>query len=98
MKLVITTPEMLESIIDSSVSKAVKDFYIQKETEMNRKKNYTIKEASIELSVSILTIRNYIEKGILQSKKIGNRVLISNQSIENALQEVKSLRYKRDRK
>ncbi len=95
MKLVVTTQEMLESLIDSSVSKAVNNIYSKKENEKERKKFYTIKEASKELSVSILTIRNYIDKGILDGKKFGKRVLITNESIEKSLQEVKSLRYKR---
>ena len=95
MKLVIATQEMLESLIDSSVSRAVKNAYIQKENEKVKKNLKTIKEASIDLSVSILTIRNYIDRGILEGKKIGNRVLIFSDSIENALQEVKSLKYKR---
>lgn len=95
MKLIVTTEEKLEILIDSSVNKAVKSFLNEKEKEQNKKKFLTIKEASIELHVSILTIRNYINKGILKSKKIGSRVLISNESIENALQEIKSLKYKR---
>lgn len=95
MELIITTKENLESIIDSSVSKAVSSVFNKKETEIARKKKYTIKEASTELRVSVLTIRNYIEKGYLKANKIGNRVLINNDCIEKALQEVKSLRYKR---
>jgi excisionase family DNA binding protein len=95
MELIITTKEKLESLIDSSVSKAVKNVYTQKEKEKEKKKYYTIKEASNELRVSILTIRNYIDKGYLNSKKLGKRVLISSESIDNALQEVKSLKYKR---
>lgn len=95
MKLIVTTEEKLEILIDSSVNKAVKSFLNEKEKEQNKKKFLTIKEASSELHVSILTIRNYINKGILKSKKIGSRVLISNESIENALQEIKSLKYKR---
>lgn len=95
MELIITTKEKLESLIDSSVSKAVTNVYFQKEKEKERKKYYTIKEASNELRVSILTIRNYIDKGYLNSKKLGKRVLISSDSIDTALQEVKSLKYKR---
>ncbi len=96
MNIVVTTQEKLESIIDSSVNRAVKDFYRQKDAEIKKSKFFTILEASNELKVSILTIRNYIEKGFLKADKIGNRVLISYESIENALSEVKSLRYKRD--
>lgn len=95
MKLVITTPEMLEDIIKSSVDTAIQDYFIKKESAKARKKHYTIKETSLELKVSTLTVRNYIDKGILKAFKIGNRVLITNESLEKALSEVKSQQYKR---
>lgn len=95
MELIITTKEKLESLIDSSVNKAVQSFYKEKEAEQKKNKYFTIKEASKELHVSILTIRNYINRGILKSKKIGSRVLITSESVEKALIEVKSLKYKR---
>jgi excisionase family DNA binding protein len=95
MKLVITTPETLEEIIKSSIDTAIQEFYLKKESAKERKKHYTIKDTSIELKVSTLTVRNYIEKGYLKAFKIGNRILITNESLEKALNEVKSLRYKR---
>jgi excisionase family DNA binding protein len=95
MKLVITTPETLEEIIKSSLDTAIQEFYLKKESARERKKHYTIKETSIELKVSTLTVRNYIEKGYLKAFKIGNRILITNESLEKALNEVKSLQYKR---
>ena len=95
MKLVITTPEMLEEIIKSSIDVAIQEFYSKKESAKARKKHYTIKESSTELKVSTLTVRNYIAKGILKAFKIGNRILITNESLENAMKEVKSLRYRR---
>ncbi|MFV8323908.1 helix-turn-helix domain-containing protein [Flavobacterium sp. LS2R12] len=95
MKLVITTPETLEEIIKSSLDTAIQEFYSKKESAKERKKHYTIKETSIELKVSTLTVRNYIEKGYLKAFKIGNRVLITNESLEKALNEVKSLQYRR---
>lgn len=95
MKLIITTPEMLEEIINSSLNTALKNYYLQKEATKAKKKNYTIKEAASELKVSLLTVRNYIQKGYIKAFKIGNRVLITNESLEKAMTEVKSLRYKR---
>lgn len=95
MKLVITTPEMLEDIIKSSVDTAIQEFYSKKELAKIRKKHYTIKETALELKVSTLTVRNYIERGILQAFKIGNRILITNESLEKSMNEVKSARYKR---
>ena len=95
MKLIITTPEVLEDLIKSSINTAIKEFYTTKENIVTSKKNYTLKEAATELKVSLLTVRNYISKGYLKAFKIGNRVLISYESIEKALTEVKSLRHKR---
>jgi excisionase family DNA binding protein len=95
MKLIITTPETLEEIIKSSLDTAIQEFYLKKESAKERKKHYTIKETSVELKVSTLTVRNYIEKGYLKAFKIGNRILITNESLEKALNEVKSLQYKR---
>lgn len=95
MKLIITTPETLEELIKSSLDTALKDHYIKRESEKAKKKHYTIKEAASELKVSILTVRNYIARGLLKANKIGHRILISNESLENAMTEVKSLRYKR---
>lgn len=95
MKLIITTPEMLEEIIKTSLDTVIRDYYLQKEATKTKKKNYTIKEAARELNVSILTVRNYIQKGYIKAYKIGNRVLISYESLQKAMTEVKSLRYKR---
>lgn len=95
MKLVITTPEMLEEIIKSSLDSAIQEFYLKKESAKARKKHYTIKETSAELKVSTLTVRNYIDKGILKAFKIGNRILITNESLLKALSEVKSQQYRR---
>lgn len=86
---------MLEDIIKSSVDIAIQDYFIKKESAKARKKHYTIKETSLELKVSTLTVRNYIDKGILKAFKIGNRVLITIESLEKALSEVKSQQYKR---
>lgn len=95
MNIVITTPESLEEIISTSINNAL-DQYHKKEQDLNsKKKNYTIKEVAVELNVTILSVRNYIEKGYLKAFKIGNRVLISYESIEKAKTEIKSQKYRR---
>ena len=55
----------------------------------------SIKDVSDELGVAELTVHNYIKKGILPALKIGRRVFIKRTDLENALKEVKSLKYKR---
>ena len=61
----------------------------------NEVENYTIKETSNLLKCSKLTIYNYIKKGILPASKIGRNYIIKKTDLDNALMEVKSLKYKR---
>lgn len=58
--------------------------------------NLTIKQTSKLLGVTELTIHNYIKKGALPASKIGRRIVISRNDIQDALKQVKSLKYKRD--
>ncbi|WP_417858838.1 helix-turn-helix domain-containing protein [Xanthomarina gelatinilytica] len=78
--------EHLESIIDKKLS-------ILANTDENEK--LSIKDVSDELGVAELTVHNYIKKGILPALKIGRRVFIKRTDLDNALKEVKSLKYKR---
>jgi excisionase family DNA binding protein len=55
----------------------------------------SIKEAAEELGVADLTIHNYIKRGILPAFKIGRRIFIKRADFDDALSEVKSLKYKR---
>ena len=64
-----------------------------KEDNLNEK--LSIQEVAKELSVSEITVHNYIKKGILPATKIGRRVFISRTALNDALREVKSLKYKR---
>ena len=59
------------------------------------KLNHTVKEVAKILNVSELTVRNYIGKGYIKSGKIGRRIVISNDDLQSAISEVKSLKYKR---
>lgn len=64
-----------------------------KEENVNEK--LSIQEVAKELSVSTITIHNYIKKGVLPAIKIGRRVFIKRTDLNDALREVKSLKYKR---
>ena len=78
--------EYLENIIDKKLS-------ILSNTDKNEK--LSIKDVSIELGVAELTVHNYIKKGYLPAFKIGRRVFIQRVDLDEALKEVKSLKYKR---
>jgi len=56
---------------------------------------YSVQDVSKLLKVSNLTIYNYIKKGILPASKVGRRIQIKRLDVEDALKEVKSLKYRR---
>ncbi len=86
------TPEELKDLIISELKKELESFRIQS----SKPENYSVQEVSKILGLSELTVYNYIKKGMLSAKKIGRKYIISSESLEKALTEVKSLKYKRD--
>ena len=58
-------------------------------------KRYSIKEAAELLSVIPLTIRNHIRNGNIRAERFGRKYYILHSELYNALNEVKSLKYKR---
>lgn len=78
--------EIIHKIIDRKLD-------ILSKTDENEK--LSIKEVAEELGVSELTIHNYIKKGHLPALKISRRVFIKRIDLDEALKEIKSLKYKR---
>ncbi len=66
-----------------------------KPVEEEKSENLTVKETAEFLKVSEQSVHNYIKKGFLPAQKVGRILLIKRQDLENALAEVKSLKYKR---
>ena len=95
MKISVITIEELEAIVKASTEKSIKEYYSQKESNDSKPIHTTVKKAAQRLKVSELTVRNYIKRGLIVAHKVGNRVLIETDSIDKALSEVKSLKYKR---
>lgn len=58
-------------------------------------KRYSIKEAAEILGVIPLTIRNYIKSGNIKAERLGRKYYILHSELFDALNEVKSLKYKR---
>jgi excisionase family DNA binding protein len=58
-------------------------------------KMYSIKESALLLKVDGQTIRNHIEKGHIKATSIGKRILVNHTELYDSLNEVKSLKYKR---
>jgi excisionase family DNA binding protein len=95
-KIIITTHKELLEMIDFSIARKIDPLRDLINKKLNpQKKNVTVKEAAIMLNVSDLTIRNYVKNGKIQASKIGRRIVINLESLENSLKEVKSLKYRR---
>jgi len=58
-------------------------------------KRYSIKEAAKILDVIPLTIRNHIKSGNIKAERLGRKYYILHSELFDALNEVKSLKYKR---
>ena len=68
---------------------------IQQPKEESKPENLTVKESADFLKVSEQSIHNYIKKGFIKAHKMVRIYLIKRIDIEEALTEVKSLKYKR---
>lgn len=66
-----------------------------KPIEEEKDENLTVKETAELLKVSEQSIHNYIKRGYITAKKVGRILLIKRSDIDESLQEVKSLKYKR---
>lgn len=58
-------------------------------------KLYSVNEAATILKIDKQTVNNHILKGNLKAIKMGRRVLINHTELFNSLNEIKSLKYKR---
>lgn len=69
---------------------------IRKEPEIELKKRfYSIKESSEILKLDYQTVRSHILKGNIKSERIGRFYRVNHLDLMEALQSVKSLKYKR---
>lgn len=63
--------------------------------EEEKSENLTVKETAELLKVSEQSIHNYIKRGFITAQKVGRILLIKRADLDNALTEVKSLKYRR---
>ena len=71
-------------------------YSIKKEPEIElKKKFYSFKEASEILKLDYQTVRSHVLKENIKAEKIGRFYRINHLDLMNALNEVKSLKYKR---
>ena len=95
-KIIVTTEKELSVMIHNAVSEIINPLQHLINSKLNPKKtNVTVKEAAKRLNVTELTIRNYIKRGLINATKIGRRIVINLEGLDNTLKEVKSLKYLR---
>jgi excisionase family DNA binding protein len=69
---------------------------ISVEAPIDKKLNYLNRfEVASLLKISLPTLNNWSKSGILQSYRIGNRVLYREDEINSSLHKVRNLKYKR---
>jgi|TARA_R100000479_G_scaffold51000_3_gene23991 excisionase family DNA binding protein len=78
--------EEVKGLVQQLVNKPKEDY---------SSKLYSINEAAALLKVNRQTIRNHIDKGNIQANTIGRRILIPHKELFDALNQVKSIKYKR---
>ncbi|MEQ3664746.1 helix-turn-helix domain-containing protein [Olleya sp.] len=66
-----------------------------KPIEEEKTENLTVKETAQLLKVSEQSVHNYIKRGFISAQKVGRILLINRTDLDDALTQVKSLKYKR---
>lgn len=95
MELIVISKEELEVIVQNSVSKALAEYFTSRDEKAKKGELISVKDAARHLKVAELTVRNYISKGYIKAERIGRKIRIRRSELENALMEVKSLKYRR---
>lgn len=87
------TPIELKEMIISDLKIEIENLVVR--LYLRQPVNYSVQTASKLLGVSELSIYNYIKKGLLPASKIGRKYIIKMADFEKALNEVKSIKYRR---
>lgn len=96
--ILVTIPlDEFEQIQKKWIREVLKEVSPQDNTQHSKKETYgTRKEVAKELKISLPTLNEFTKKGIIKAYRIGGRVLYSWDEIYKSLQEIKSLKYRRD--
>ena len=91
------TLEQLRTLIRKEITEGIKD--VQQKTDNNNPtqkegKYLTRYELANRLSISLPTLLKYTKEGIIQSYRIGTRVLYKEVDIDKALEVVSNLKHK----
>ncbi len=95
MELIVISKEELEELVQTSVNKALTEYFENKEANEKFKELLSVKETAKLLGVAELTVRNHISKGLYKAERVSRRIFIRRKDLDEAMKEVKSLKYKR---
>ena len=87
------TVEDFTNRIDGIIREAVSSTVIPQDSD----EYLTRKQTAKLLQISLVTLRDWSVKGILQSYKIGGRIRYKKSELDEALKAQKNLKYRRDR-
>ena len=78
----------LETLINNSIAKALKEYSdLQNQSEKKGQEYLTRKQVAKKLHLSLGTLDVYVKKGLINSYKIGHRVLFKSDEINESLFE-----------
>ncbi|MFV0151113.1 helix-turn-helix domain-containing protein [Empedobacter falsenii] len=78
----------LENLINNSIAKALKEYSdFQNQSEKKGQEYLTRKQVANKLHLSLGTLDVYVKKGLINSYKIGHRVLFKSDEINESLFE-----------
>jgi excisionase family DNA binding protein len=95
MNNVVLSTRNIDDFISDVANEVVKKINLDTSKKDLSNKLYSTKEASKILDVIPKTIINQIKSGNLKAQRLGRKYYIQHSELFNALNEVKSLKYKR---
>ena len=84
---------LTDADLRQTISESLKDFFenngnffnVNANPPPSAKNYYTRKEVVKELKITLPTLTKYVKNGVIQSNRIGNRVLFTRENIDNAI-------------
>lgn len=94
-------PILLNGISLSDIKEVLREVLEEQSNEFTKSENsdnpeyLSRKEVAKLLKISLTTLNDWSKQGIVQSYRIGNRVLYKRNEIESSISKVKNIKYKR---
>jgi excisionase family DNA binding protein len=86
--LFIEIPSEFYEDLDRRIRKAVEEALKLSDIQSSKTKYLTRKEVCQLLNISLPTLHSYCKKGIINGQKVGNRILFTEQQIQDSLHDL----------